>query len=238
MSVTVVNDAATGLPIGLVESALLTATRTAACSAIALQLGAAAPLRRIALLGAGVQAAAHLRMLAALFPGLEMLTLWNRHPERSQATLVSVAPLLPVRLEPALDAAIAGADAVICCTAATTPILDADAMRPGRIVLQVGYHEVSFDAIDRADAVLVDLWGEFRLTSAKSLFQMHRAGRFPAERVSADLATLVLDGWRPAPGACVYFSSFGLNLFDVALAGRVLRDAAARGIGTVLTLGA
>jgi ornithine cyclodeaminase len=135
-----------------------------------------------------------------------------------------------------LGAALDGADAVTTCTNASSPFLGPEAMAADRIVLQIGYHEVSFDAIDRADAVLVDLWGAFRLTSAKSLFQMHRAGRFEAGRVAADLAAVVLEGWRPPPGACVYFSSFGLNIFDLALAARVLRDAAARGIGTMLPL--
>ena len=237
VSVTLVNDAATGLPVGIVESAQLTAVRTAAVSALALQLGASAPLRRVTLLGAGVQAAAHLRMLAAVLPGLEEVTVWNRTPGRVPAMLDAVAAPWPVMAASDLAQALAHADAVVCCTAATAPILGVDAVRPGRMVVQVGYHEVSFDAIDRTDIVLADLWGEFRLTSAKSLFQMHRAGRFAADRVAADLPALVLDGWRPPAGASVYFSSFGLNLFDIALAGRVLRDAAARGIGTVLSLG-
>ncbi len=236
VSVTMVNDAATGLPVGMVESAQLTAVRTAAVSALMLQHGASAPVRRVALLGAGVQATAHLRMLAALFPGLAQVRVWNRTPDRARAMISAPPPPWPVVLAPSLQQAITGMDAVICCTAAAAPILDQDAVQPGRIILQIGYHEVSFDAIDRSDTVLVDLWGEFRLTSAKSLFQMHRAGRFPPERVAADLPALVLDGWRPPAGARVYASSFGLNLFDVALAGRVLRQAAARDIGTVLTL--
>ena len=236
MSVTVVNDAASGLPIGIVESAGLTATRTAATSALALQLGASAPIRRVSILGAGVQAAAHLRMLAAIFPGLAGVTVWNRTIARAQAMLDTCAAPWPMALAPDIAGAIADADAVLCCTAAVTPFLDAGAVRPGRMILQIGYNEVSFAAIDRMDAVLVDLWGEFRLTSAKSLFRMHRAGRFPADRLAADLPMLVLDRWRPPAGACVYFSSFGLNLFDVALAGRVLRQAEAQGIGTVLTL--
>ena len=237
MSVTVVNDAATGLPLGFVESAGLTATRTAAVSALALQHGASATLRRVTLLGAGVQAAAHLRMLAAVLPGLDRVTVWNRTPGRVPAMTDAVAAPWPVIHAESLDTAVADADAVICCTAATTPILGAEAVRPGRIIVQAGYNEVSFDAIDRTQSVLVDLWGEFRLTSAKSLFQMHRAGRFESGRVAADLPALVLDGWRPPDGASVYFSSFGLNVFDIALAGRVLRDAAAQEIGTVLALG-
>ena len=236
VSLTLVSDAATGLPVGLVESASLTATRTAAVSALALRHAASGPVRRVTLLGAGAQAAAHLRMLAALFPGLAALCCWNRSPARLRAMLAGQALPWPVAQAESLDAAVAGADAVICCTAATVPILGASAVAPGRIVVQAGYHEVSFDAIDRADAVVVDLWGEWSRTSAKSLFQMHRAGRFPPSRVAADLPAVLLDGWRPPAGAAVYFSSFGLNLFDIALAGRVLRDAARQGIGTVLAL--
>ncbi len=229
VSLTIVNDAATGRPLGVVESALLTATRTAAVSGLVLQ--ARAP-RRVALLGAGAQARAHLRMLAALFPSLERVAVWNRTAARAVALLAGTPKPFPCAAEPELDAALAGTDAVLACTNAPTPILPADVVRPGRTVLQIGYHEVPFDAIDRADAVLVDLWGEFRLSSAKSLFQMHRAGRFEAARVAADLAAVVLDGWRPAPDAAIYFSSFGLNLFDLALAARVLRQAVAMGLGS------
>jgi ornithine cyclodeaminase len=230
MSLTAVNEAATGMPIGVVESALLTATRTAATSASVLL---ARPPRRVALLGAGVQAAAHLRMLAALFPGLQSVALWNRTPARAAGLVAASHAPWPITSVARLEVALDGADTVITCTNADTPLLGPTAMLPGRSILQVGYNEVSFDAIDRADAVVVDLWGEFRLTSAKSLFQMHRAGRFAAGRVAADLAAVVLDGWRPAEAAAVYFSSFGLNLFDIALAARVLRVAEARGIGTV-----
>jgi ornithine cyclodeaminase len=236
VSMTIVNDALTGRPIGIVESALLTAMRTAAVSALVLQRAAPTPPRRVALIGAGVQARTHLRMLGTLFPALERVSVWNRTPSRAQAMADAASAPWPVIVSADLAAALDGADAVITCTNAPSPILGPGAMAPNRIVLQIGYHEVSFDAIDRADAVLVDLWGEFRLTSAKSLFQMHRAGRFDAARVAADLAAIVLDGWRPRPGACVYFSSFGLNIFDLALAARVLSEAAARGIGTILPL--
>lgn len=233
VSLTVISDAVTGWPIGVVESALLTATRTAAVSAFMLR---ARPPRRVAVLGAGIQAETHLRMLAEVFPALERVSLWNRTAARAAAMQSTVAAPWPCTVRPTLDAALENADAVLTCTNAATPFLAPNVVRAGRTVLQVGYHEVPFEAIDRADAVVVDLWGEFRLSSAKSLFQMHRAGRFEAGRIAANLAALVLDGWRPGPDAAVYFSSFGLNLFDVALAARVLREAEASGIGTLHTM--
>lgn len=36
-------------------------------------------------------------------------------------------------------------------------------------------------------------------------------------------------------GACTYFSSFGLNIFDIALAARLMRRAGAMGLGQPLT---
>jgi ornithine cyclodeaminase len=238
LSMTIVNDLLSGRPVGIVESALLTAMRTAAVSALVLELAASTTLRRVALFGAGTQARTHLRMLFEMFPRLEEVFVWNRtgaHAERMVEAERSRAPWR-LTVAPDIATALVGADAAITCTNADTPILGADAIVPGRIVLQIGYHEVSFDAIDRADAVLLDLRGEFRLTSSKSLFQMHRAGRFDVARVAADLAQIVLDGWRPPPRASVFFSSFGLNVFDITLAARVLRRAEASGRGTLLQL--
>ena len=131
VSVTLVNDAATGLPVGIVESAQLTAVRTAAVSALALQLAPAHLCGRVTLLGAGVQAAAHLRMLAAVLPGLEEVTVWNRTPGRVPAMLDAVAAPWPVMAASDLAQALAHADAVVCCTAATAPILGVDSRPAG-----------------------------------------------------------------------------------------------------------
>ncbi len=231
VSMTLLSDSVGGAPLAVVESGFLTAMRTAAVSALALRHAAPRPVRTVTLLGAGMQARTHLRMLAALFPELAAVRLWNRTGHHARVVAAAFDPPWPLTTEPSLDAAIDGADAVLACTSATEPFLRPGHFASGRILLQVGYHEASFDAIDRADCVLVDLWGEFRLTSAKSLFQMHRAGRFEARRVAADLAAIVLDSWRPSPNAAVFMSCFGLNLFDVALAARVLRAAEAAGLG-------
>lgn len=220
---TVVNDRRTGLPLGIVESALLTAMRTAAVSGLALQHLMPVPLRSTSVLGVGFQARTHLAMLAALHPGLERVLIWNRDRAKAEALAVGPWPFPVMVAENPAEAATC--DAILTCTNAKEPILQAGDIAPGRLIVQVGYHEVSFDAIDEADHVVVDLWGEFRLKSAKSLFQMHRSGRFPQERVAADLGAVLAGGFRPAAGSLVYLSSFGLNIFDIALAARVLASA-------------
>ena len=54
MAMTLINRADNGLPLGLVESAALTAARTAAVSALALRHAAPRPVQRVLLLGTGV----------------------------------------------------------------------------------------------------------------------------------------------------------------------------------------
>lgn len=233
MAMTLVNRADSGLPLGLVESAALTATRTAAVSALALRHAAPRPVQRVLVLGSGVQASAHLDMLRQLFPDLKQVNWWSRSAFAWNSTTL---PWPLVRMTDLQQACSQDIDAVITCTSAAEPLLDIDAIRPGRLVIQVGYHEVTFAAIARSTRVVVDLWGNFCETSAKSLFQMYRAGHFSPEHVDADLCNLLLDGWRPAPDDSVFFSSFGLNVFDIALAVRVLARAQQQGVGTLLPL--
>jgi ornithine cyclodeaminase len=66
---------------------------------------------------------------------------------------------------------------------------------------------------------------------------MHRAGRFAADRVATDLAALVCDQHRLPPERSVYFSSFGLSIFDVAIAARLAQAGERAGIGHRLPLG-
>lgn len=188
---TIIDDLATGAPMGIADSAMLTRVRTAALSGAvthALKPG----VRRLAILGSGAQAAMHLKMALALFPDLEQVHHWTRS---GQALCGSET--CKITSHPTAQAASLAAEVTFCCTSACAPILGPDVMQPGALILQIGFHEVSFDAIDRADAVTCDLWGEFAQTSAKSLFQMHRAGRFPQARVAADAPAILLDGWRP-----------------------------------------
>lgn len=228
---TTLNNLNTGAPLGVVDSALLTRVRTAALSG-AVARGLKPDLQSLAILGAGAQAEMHLRMALELFSDLREVHHWTRSGRVLNAQIPD-GVTLHVH-DTALSAALA-AQATFTCTSSPQPILGVEAMRPGTLILQIGFHEVSFDAIDRADAVTCDLWGDFAQTSAKSLFQMYRAERFNQDRIAADAAAILLDNWRPTPDACVYFSSFGLNIFDIAFAARLMRRASVLGIGRSLS---
>jgi ornithine cyclodeaminase len=235
-STTIINRLADGAPVGSVESALLTRMRTAAVSAAAMRALKPGGIRSVALLGAGAHAQTHLDMLLTLFPDIEAVHLWNRTPVHIGALIDQAKRTGATRLVAHGDLAgtLDDAEVVICCTSAPQPFLDASAVRPGRLIMQVGFHEVMFETIAASDFVTVDLWGDFADKSAKSLFQMYRAGEFKPASVATDLPALLLDGWTSPTKASLYFSSFGLNVFDIAFAARVLRRAGELNVGTLL----
>lgn len=236
LSTTLVNRLSDGAPLGMAESALLTRIRTAAVSAVAIRSLMPGGFSSLAILGAGAQAETHLDMVLDFFPEATAVHLWNRTPEGCARLIEGAREAGRTRLvaHASPKEALADADVVLCCTSAPEPFLGPDAVRPGRLIVQVGFHEVRFETIAASDRVTVDLWGDFAEKSAKSLFQMYRAGRFDPSSVAADLDAMVVGGWRPPRGASLYFSSFGLNTFDIALAARLLRQAERAGIGTRL----
>ncbi|SFB55866.1 ornithine cyclodeaminase [Rhizobium sp. NFR07] len=235
-STTIINRLTDGAPVGSVESALLTRMRTAAVSAAAITALKPEGIRSVALLGAGQHAQSHLDMLLALFPDIGTIHLWNRTRAHLDALIAQTDRAASTELQPHADlaGAVQDADVVLCCTSAPQPFIDASAVKAGRLIMQIGFHEVMFEAIAATDIVTVDLWGDFAEKSAKSLFQMYRAGQFEAQHVAADLPAILLDGWKPPAGASLYFSSFGLNVFDIAFAARILQQARELNIGTVL----
>ncbi len=236
-STTIINRLTDGAPVGSVESALVTQVRTAAVTAAAICGLKPNGIKSVALLGAGAHAKTHLDMLLDRYPDLPAITLWNRTWPHLDPLLAKADSSVATKVAACetLAEALRDADVVICCTSSPQPFLDVSTVRAGRLIMQIGFHEVMFETIAATDLVTVDLWGDFAEKSAKSLFQMYRAGQFLAERVAADLPAILLDGWQPPADASLYFSSFGLNVFDIAFAARLLRRADDLNIGTLLT---
>ncbi|MEY2955435.1 MAG: hypothetical protein RL123_163, partial [Pseudomonadota bacterium] len=129
-SVVVLFDPDTGRASALVGGNLLTALRTAAASALALDLLARPDARVLGMVGAGHQAAFQLRA-AARVRRFERVVAWNYHPEMLPR-LGAVAAELGLPFQ-AVDLPTLGAeaDAIITITSSFAPsLLDAH-VRPG-----------------------------------------------------------------------------------------------------------
>jgi alanine dehydrogenase len=117
---------------------VVTAARTAACSALSVRLLARPESSVLAVLGTGPQARAHALYAAPMRP-FEEIRLGGRNPAKVAALADDLAAEgLPVR-GCGLDEAIAAADVVCAATSATEPLLRQENVRPGTHIASVGY---------------------------------------------------------------------------------------------------
>ena len=126
----------------VLDGTALTTLRTPAVSVAAVLPWLPSRPLRVAVIGAGPQATAHVSTLAAVRP-LESATYLVRDPSRT--------PLAAVGLGSSqADGVLRSADVVVCATSARTPVFDSRLLRDDAVVVAVGSHEPDARELDAA----------------------------------------------------------------------------------------
>jgi ornithine cyclodeaminase len=211
-------DGETLTPLALLDAVALTAIRTAAVSAVAVDLLAEPDAHRLVVFGSGPQARSHVAALRAVRPVREVVTV-GRDPARTAAF---AADLAGEGVEAGVGdaAAVAEADLVVCATTARTPLFDGALLRGRATVVAVGSHEPDAAEVDATTVCASTVVVEERaaaLREAGDVIGPVRAGLLdPGELV--ELADLVR-GRVPVPAAGPrLFKSVGMAWEDLALA--------------------
>ena len=154
----VVADAGTGRTLCALDGPTVTARRTAAVTLLGVETLLGRPPRRVTLVGTGTQAWAHaLAMHEHWSP--EEIRVVGRTPDAGRAFASGLRDDgIPIAAS-ALDAALAGAECVVCLTTSATPVLP-PAVRPDVLVVGVGAFTPAMAelpaALVRARTVVVD----------------------------------------------------------------------------------
>lgn len=153
---------ATGEPAALLQDeGFLTDTRTAVAGAVAAKHLAPREVRRIGIVGTGIQARYQLEQLRAITPCRQVLA-WGRG-EAQLSDYRQQAEALGFVVETTLDATevLSSCQLVVTTTPATDPLLFAAELRPGTHITAVGSdtpHKQELDSaiLHRADLVVAD----------------------------------------------------------------------------------
>ena len=236
-AVVILSDAASGLPVAILDGGPITAERTAAVSGVAIaryapRIGGRAT--RAALIGAGVQAHGHLPVIGHLLPGVT-LAIHDRDPARA-ASLAETAAATPgighaVVVATVRDAT-ADADVVVTAASFTTPegrqTLGSDALAPDALVVPIDYATMIAAEVARSAAMfLVDDRGQFVANRDAGHFD-----GYPDPAMTIGEAILAATP-RPSTGRVVV-THLGVGLADVLFGDAILGRATAAGLGTVL----
>ena len=126
----------------VLDGTALTTLRTPAVSVAAVLRWLPDRPLRVAVIGAGPQATAHVSTLAAVRP-LESATYLVRAPSRTPLAAVGLG-------SPQADETLRSADVVVCATSARTPVFDSRLLRDDAVVVAVGSHEPDARELDAA----------------------------------------------------------------------------------------
>jgi ornithine cyclodeaminase/alanine dehydrogenase-like protein (mu-crystallin family) len=220
-------DPATGTPLAVMDGTHITATRTAAASALSTRLLAREDARVLAILGTGVQARSHLDAVTRVRDFADVRVA-GRSRERAEELGVTVAD--------SFESAVRDADVVCACTDAAAPVVRRAWLASGTHVTSVGFAQggPELDAATvRADVLAVE---------SRVAFEPYPAGAHELQGLdpaaAAELGELVA-GTRPGRTSAeqlTVYKSMGHAAED-AVAARLVHERALReGVGTRVEL--
>ena len=227
-------DEENGTPIALMDGTYITATRTAAGSALATRLLARDDAHVLAILGAGVQARTHAKALSRVREFTEI-----RVASRDRANAEQLAEEIGGQAVDSWEEALRGADVVAATTHSAEPIVLREWLSPGVHVNSVGANPSGSGEVDAATIAEALVAVESR----DSTLAPPPAGA--PEFMAGDHGDVVelgelVSGARPgrtSPEQITLYKSVGVAVQDAAAAALVLAAARKRSVGREIELG-
>jgi ornithine cyclodeaminase len=234
-------DGQTGVPTAILDASAITEVRTAAVSAVATRLLAREDARVLAIIGAGVQARAHIDALPRVrsFDSVRVFAPTEAHARAvvERATATGAARGAAVTVSATAREAVRGADVVVTATSSREPVLEREWLDAGTHVNAIGASTPPFQELDTDTVAACALFCDSRdsLRHEAAEFQLaEREGKIVGDdHVRAELGE-VLAGLLPGrqdDEEITVFRSLGLAVEDLAAADLAVSAARGRGLG-------
>ncbi len=229
-------DGETGVVRALMNASAITAIRTAAVSAVATRLLAREDTKKLAILGAGVQARSHLDSMRAV-RDFDEIVLFSPTPGHAQA----LAEEFGVETAESAEEAVRDADVVVTATNATEPVLERSWLKEGAHLNAVGGRPPQMTELDPETVAAAVLYVDRRESAENEAGDYRRAleeGAIGPDHIRGEIGE-VLIGTKPGredDSQLTMFRSLGLAVEDLAAAEYVVRRAREEGAGTEVEL--
>jgi alanine dehydrogenase len=226
-------DPTNGTPVALMDGTYITATRTAAGSALATRLLAREDAHVLAILGSGVQARTHADALGRV-RRFDEIRVASRDPGRA----AELAAELGGKAVGSFEEAVRGADVVAATTHAAEPIVLGEWLTPGVHVNSVGANPAGRGEVDAAIVSQALVAVEFRESTLAPPPAGAAEFRDGAPEDVVELGELVAGTklGRTSPEQITLYKSVGVAVQDAAAAALVLARARERSIGREIEL--
>ena len=231
-------SAETGKMIAAMDGGYITAIRTACASALATKALANPETPTLGILGAGVQARAHILALARVRQ-LNRIKLYSPSGKSARNIKAELEQQCGVTIEVVNSAqdAVRESDLLVTVTTAKEPIVNADWLKPGAHINAVGSHRPDLREIDGAtlkrakvvvdsrEAIMAECGDILLALKEKSISEADIHGEIGAVLAGSKTG-------RSSAGEITLYKSVGIAIQDVATAQLVYRKALEQNVGT------
>lgn len=237
-------DQQEGGVVALLDGNVITACRTAATTALAIDAILRMPSPRLGILGSGMEARAHLLAIAAVRKPAEVLV-FSPSPENRGAFAAAFTERLgvPCRAVDSPAAVVAGSDLLVAAARSRdeTPIFSGADLRPGMTVASIGstlpeQREIDPETIARSDLIIADEPEEVATRTGDCIAATRAGIGFAAKMVSLNDLVMGRVHDRLAAARLVMFKSVGAGIQDIAVAEFMLDRAVKADLASELPL--
>jgi alanine dehydrogenase len=235
-------SADTGKMIALMDGSYITAIRTACASALATRVLATPGAATLGILGAGVQARAHIQALARVRP-LRRIKIFSPSGVSAAAVKREMEKDISVAIEvaPNAEEVMRESDLLVTVTTAKEPIVKPEWLKAGMHINAVGSHRPDLREIDGATLarakVVVDS-REAIMAECGDILLALKEKSVGNDVIHGEIGE-VLAGSRPGRRSAdeiTLYKSVGIAIQDVATANLVYHRALERNVGTHVVL--
>jgi len=215
----------TGQPLLLCDAGELTTARTAATTAVAVDALAPSNAKRLAIIGSGKVAQAHLQYVKTLrdWQSIRVYSPTLCEDPKTASLLQALDPR--VSIADSREAAIAEADVIMLCTSSAGPVIDPATLSKPALITSISTNAPRAHEVPPQSLNDMQVFCDYRLTTPGSAGEMLIASErhgWDSSAIIGDLADLLSEKvQRPDYNRHVFFRSIGLGLEDIALANAV-----------------
>lgn len=215
----------TGQPLLLCDAGELTTARTAATTAVAVDALAPPQATKLAIIGSGRVAQAHLHYVKGL-RDWQSISLYSPNLADDAETIALLESIEPrVNIASSRAAAIADADVIMLCTSSAGPVIDPSDLSKPALITSISTNAPRAHEVPPYSLNDMQVFCDYRLTTPGSAGEMLIASEQHGWNQTAILGDLpdLLSGkvQRPDYERHVFFRSIGLGLEDIALANAI-----------------
>jgi ornithine cyclodeaminase/alanine dehydrogenase-like protein (mu-crystallin family) len=207
----------TGEPLAMMDGRLITEMRTAAVSAVAVDLLARPEVKVLGILGSGVQARSHVQALSRVRK-FEEIRVWSRSEANARRFAEEVGAQVMT-----VEQVVSGADVVLTLTSAPTPILQGRWLKKDAVVCAVG--AVTPDRRELDDEAMR---GAVVVESREAALREPGDILLAKAQVTAEIGELLNGRVIESRDRPIIFKSVGIAIGDIAAAKLVYEKVAGR----------